>query len=326
LALQNYHDTYKVFPMGAMTRESRTVAAGKVVSVQAGVTGPSWWFGILPFCEQRNIYDKVMADKKNDSSAFNYSSLESGQQDAMAKLVPDYMRCPSSPLPVMEFQQGNICLPTYVGIAGGVDITSGTTHQQSQQYGSVTTSRTYVVPYMGKQGDALIASSGMLPPAEHVNIAGCTDGTSNTMIVSEQSDWLRSTTASVSNEYHGDAGWTTGIDGSGGWLAGTGTFDDLRKQVARRGGTSTLDQCSFGVLSNLTTVRYKPDLKKCMGGALGVAETQPNGHNNPLQSAHPGGILCGFVDGSVQFVSGTTDLGVLLRIAIKSDGQNVKFD
>jgi hypothetical protein len=33
-----------------------------------------------------------------------------------------------------------------------------------------------------------------------------------------------------------------------------------------------------------------------------------------------------FVDGSVQFISGTLDMAVLLRIAIKDDGQNVKLD
>jgi hypothetical protein len=31
-------------------------------------------------------------------------------------------------------------------------------------------------------------------------------------------------------------------------------------------------------------------------------------------------------DGSVQFISGTTDLAVLLRVAIRDDGQNVKLD
>jgi hypothetical protein len=31
------------------------------------------------------------------------------------------------------------------------------------------------------------------------------------------------------------------------------------------------------------------------------------------------------VDGSVQFVSGTTDLGVFLRMAIREDGQTVKL-
>jgi hypothetical protein len=47
--------------------------------------------------------------------------------------------------------------------------------------------------------------------------------------------------------------------------------------------------------------------------------------NRPLQSPHPGGILAGMVDGSVQFVSATTGLEVLLRLAIRMDGQTVKL-
>ena len=46
----------------------------------------------------------------------------------------------------------------------------------------------------------------------------------------------------------------------------------------------------------------------------------------PLQSPHPGGILVGMCDGSVQFISGTTDLAILLRLAIKDDGQQVKLN
>ena len=45
--------------------------------------------------------------------------------------------------------------------------------------------------------------------------------------------------------------------------------------------------------------------------------------NNPLQSPHDGGLLAGFVDGSVRFISEGTDLAVLLRVAIRNDGQNV---
>jgi hypothetical protein len=195
-----------------------------------------------------------------------------------------------------------------------------------------------------------MADSGMLPAAKHVNIAGCTDGTSNTMIVGEQSDWLRAADSTISTAYHGDPGWTgTGtIDTRGGWLSGTnahvgpsgwyatqGAYPPTPLSPSRRVdlGDAAADASALGAFfHNITTVRYKPDLKKCLAGgtvatsAPGCAETQPAGHNNPLQSPHPGGILVAFVDGSVQFISGTTDLAVLLRIAIRDDGQNVKLD
>jgi hypothetical protein len=164
----------------------------------------------------------------------------------------------------------------------------------------------------------------MLTINEHQNMAKCTDGTSNTMIVGEQSDWLRHIDANNSSTFHGDPGWSTG-DGTSSWLTGTGSGALMSNvQGADYGGAYTC---------NVTTVRYKPDFKRVMnpgsGNLAGCNEVHSwlsNGGNNPLQSAHPGGILCALVDGSVQFMSGTTDLGVLLRVAIREDGQNVKWE
>jgi len=45
LGLQNYHDTYKMFPMGAMHSGANP---GGDPPVNAAL-GPSWWFGIAPF-------------------------------------------------------------------------------------------------------------------------------------------------------------------------------------------------------------------------------------------------------------------------------------
>ena len=346
LGLQNYHDTYKVFPMGAMHAGNRNAPA----------LGPSWQYGILPFMEQRNIYDKIAntiraggpatgstAGGQYTFSAFKMNQAISGRP--LDKLVPDYMRCPSSPLPVMTDQTGSICLPTYVGIAGGVDIRPGNTtiFPNANLWGNPTSTRTYYNRH-GVHDTTLgiiMTNSGMLPVAEHKGMQQCTDGTSNTMIVGEQSDWLRSRDRNDSTRFHGDPGWAgtaappwttaTGTDENGGWISGTFFADRIPESPS---GTGCLAAPSGGWATplptfNVTTVRYKPDLKEVMAGssltaAPGCAETF--GLNNPLQSAHPGGLLVAFVDGSVQFISGTTDLAVLLRIAIADDGQTVKLN
>ena len=74
---------------------------------------------------------------------------------------------------------------------------------------------------------------------------------------------------------------------------------------------------------NITTIRYPPNFKQVMGTTPLPGCSENHGINNPLQSPHPGGLLVGFVDGSVQFISETTDLAVLLRLAIRHDGQPV---
>ncbi len=323
LALQNYHDTYKVFPMGAQ------------VAVRSGelVMGPSWWYGILPFVEQRNIYDRIQARQASGQSGiFTADSLNPLTSNALMNLAPDVMRCPSSPLPLMETQSGPIALPSYVGISGGSDISP-----DSDDYSGAgpnnwapSTNRRYVNQNKAfGPSNSIITSSGMLPPAQHINMAGCTDGTSNTMIVSEQSDWLRHQNRTISTPYHGDPGWNQdGTGTAGGWVSGT---SGITTQVPRATSLST-DSSSPSdaewpagdlTLFNIVTVRYPADLKQVMGDPNYDGVSQTMGHNNPLQSPHPGGILCAFVDGSVQFISGTTDFAVLLRIAIRDDGQSV---
>lgn len=319
LALQNYHDTYKVFPMGAMH-------AGPRGSTRVG---PSWQYGILPFCEQRNVYDKIAATQRSGYTTanvnFNTGSLRNYANDvhlALTNLAPDYMRCPSSPLPLMRTQTGERLLSTYAGIMGGTDIDPSTSSGlYDPAFGVPTTTQIYSNGVKAEISgtDGVITSSGMLPPWEHINMAKCTDGTSNTMIVGEQSDWLSDVDPTISTKYHGDPGWSV-VSWTGGWL----TSGSSRATSISTSTTNT----HTGRLYNLTTVRYKADLKRVINGAPGCSDvhTSGKGLNNPLQSPHPGGVLVAMVDGSVQFVSGTTDLGILLRIAIRDDGQNVKLD
>ncbi len=340
LALQNYHDTYKVFPAGAMHAGYRAAAK----------PGPSWQYGVLPFLEQRNIYDKIASTQRPGAPVGPSGTVIFGAEDLntvlgngtatngpLNKLVPDYMRCPSSPTDLMADQSGSITLPSYVGIMGGTDIDPSQSKYPSTVFGRPDTNRIYVNRYgqtldMSPPGGpvvtgAWLTSSGMLPINEHTNMAKCSDGTSNTMIVAEQSDWLSDVDTSISTKYHGDTGWGgpggpsnpgAGTDLVGGWITGC-----LENDSMSAGTTNvTLAQGAF----NVTTVRYKPDLKRVLGATPAPGCGEVSGLNNPLQSPHPGGILCAFVDGSVQFIAGTTDLAILLRIAIRDDGQNVTID
>jgi hypothetical protein len=241
----------------------------------------------------------------------------------------------------MNTQTGNICNATYTGIAGGTDIDpqavdeAGNPMYPNQLWGIPTTNRIYQTVVAGRDlaepcpnDNGVWTSNGMLPPCEHMNFARCTDGTSNTMIVGEQSDFLQDVDQTVSAKYRGDPGWTGATGTHRGWMSGT----RANRNVEGDNDGWTAD--TF----NINTVRYKPDLKRVIDGGSGInggggsapgcAQNRRGGRgaNNPLQSAHPGGILVAMVDGSVQFVSGTTDLAILLRIAIRDDGQTVKLD
>lgn len=354
LGLQNYHDTYKVFPMGAMhAGENPAVPSPPEQTTVARSIGPSWWYGTLPFCEQRNIYDKIgglfrAGQAVSGTRAFNAAFANANLAAVLNTMVPDYMRCPSSPIPLMETPTGPIVIPTYAGIAGGCDIwqsspdfTGGTAPSGGQNplVGPVTP-RNYINRYKGTGNGTggILTASGMLTVAEHQGMNSCTDGTSNTMIVGEQSDWLQDTDPTFSTKYYGQASWHIPSAGAGGTDGGgflTGTIQFGRVPTAGAGGAvGTVTNNSFGVpmqeattdAYNVTCVRYRPNFKKVLGSVVQPGCLEDHGINNPLQSAHPGGLLVAFTDGSVQFISQTTDLAILLRIAIRDDGQNVKID
>ncbi|MCY2991619.1 MAG: DUF1559 domain-containing protein [Planctomycetota bacterium] len=326
ISLQNYHDTYKVFPAGALH-------AG--MAGESEKLGPSWWYGTLPFTEHRNVYDKIAALQRAEApgnGAFNAENINANVSGSpLSTLVPEYMRCPSSPLPVMETQTGPIVLPTYVGISGGCDIDASSPDYRGGAAGLVPpiSPRPYVNRQkgVGHVPNSIITVSGMLPACQHVGMASCTDGTSNTMIVGEQSDWLQDANASFSTKYHGDAGWDTSGTGpptpnttaGGGFISGTAESAQVPPANAGLPGSPPAALDCY----NITTVRYRPNYKRVLGTAPLPGCSEDHGSNNPLQSAHPGGLLIGMTDGSVQFLSQTTDLGVLLRLSIRDDGQPV---
>jgi hypothetical protein len=74
---------------------------------------------------------------------------------------------------------------------------------------------------------------------------------------------------------------------------------------------------------NITTVRYPANFKQVLGATAFPGCSEDHGINNPLQSAHSGGIQIALADGAVRFISETVDLDLLLKLAIRRDGQPI---
>jgi len=337
LALQTYHEYHGTFPMGTM-HAGPSPQGDPPIDV---TLGPSWWFGVLPFAEHRVLHDQIMQTQRPggpERHAFCADDMNAAGI-SLDRFASDYMRCPSSPLPLSESVTGPILLPSYVGIAGGCDIDpdsldypphmevrdilgKSVLRKMSPHLGSSTMRYHNKLKGTSATTGGIVTASGMLPPCRHVRMQDCTDGTSNVMIVAEQGDWLRDQERTVSTKYHGDPGWTVGGTGpGGGFLSGTTRAEPVPR-VATPGGPPA----PWGAdCWNITTVRYNPGWKNVMGTTPWPGCSENHGINNPLQSPHPGGLQFGLVDGSVQFLSGTVDLAVVLRLAIRDDGQPVEY-
>ena len=162
LALQNYHDTYQRFPPGGIHSNET-----------------SWHVFILPYLEQKNLYDQF----NFNAGAFTSGTGQVGR-NAVALNKVDFYLCPSSPITKMmtskphdvnlpEIINGQVPYTThYYGIAGptGPSIQGGA----------------YAENKASEKTHGGISLQGIFPNCG-VSVRGAeiTDGQSNTFIVGE---------------------------------------------------------------------------------------------------------------------------------------------
>ncbi|MES2788901.1 MAG: DUF1559 domain-containing protein [Planctomycetota bacterium] len=274
LALHNYHDTYNVLPFGCR--------------MSIGGWGMSFWVSILPYIDQGPLFNKMdmTGSPGFPASGANYLLLEN--------IVPPVGVCPSSPVPPTTpvgtpGGTKNYFCASYVGISGTATAPMGvSTSAETGQHG-------------------IVSGGGVMVPNGRVNFRDMTDGTSNTAMLGEQSDWGKVSGANTDiRNGQAHSSWMgcslIGVPGNGGW---------------------TGDNRTWGV----TTVKYPIGLKDMTNGQLGNIWAQSNGvlpdmgANHPIQSAHAGGAFVLLSDGHTKFLTSSINFdAVLVPLCLKSDG------
>jgi prepilin-type N-terminal cleavage/methylation domain-containing protein len=278
LALLAYHAQHSTLPQGA-----------------AYYWRASWQVPILPNLEQSNLESKLnytegsypFWNTNNNGSPNNHTLL--------ANFAPPYLFCPSSDLPKFsEWSSRKIATSNYVGISGAV--TDAATFTDPTGRG-----RCAAGPY------GYSCSNGVLVPNMFINTASIRDGTSNTLLIAEQSDWIRNASGNNidrrSSYFHG--AWIGA--GSPGWPV-NGTWNDASGEAR---------------YYNCATLRYPIGHKTDAGpGAAGMQDGS-GATNMPVQSAHAGGVMAARCDGSVAFLASGIDWLTQRHLAIRDDGQVV---
>ena len=198
-----------------------------------------------------------------------------------------WIYCPSSNLPQFGLLQSNppaggvgIAEATYTAIAGSISDKSNVNLDGNTNVNAAT----------GQQ-----STGGALIPLINVTMAQIRDGTSNTVIIGEQSDFC--------------------VDSSGNKI-------DCRSDYGHTFpmGTSSVQDNRF---FNGTTVRYQINDKNWNNVGVG---SPSYGCNRPIQSAHPGGAHLLAADASVHFAAETLDLTTLYNLCNKADGSDISVD
>ena len=322
LGLQNYHDVFNSLPFGARARYH----TGDPVTSNNNY-GPSWYVGLLPFCEQKNLSDLIEARAVTQVNYNNIPSnvtLNNTSQIAVYannQKIP-WMLCPSSPLPQTEtpVNKGPILIvPSYVGIAGALSTTTPAINQLTNEPAFVE-KRTHTDTAVS---GGIASGGGMLTVNEAYNMAACIDGTSNTMIVSEIADyfWTGSTATAAGTRIRIDGSATNNTGGR--WFVGTNTAA-ISSATASFGGspifnlTTIRSQNSNG---SAATLGFNGKRASFSANTNGVGVNR--GCNNPLLSAHPNVVLAVFMDGHTQGLQRSLNAAVVKRLATRDDGQQI---
>jgi prepilin-type N-terminal cleavage/methylation domain-containing protein len=271
LGLHGFHDVNNQFPKGASNSDA-----------DGSAWGSSWKVYILPYIEQDNVFNRW---QHTGNSGYNNANNMALTNNLTIKVY----RCPSTVLPAtyVPWNSGNPnqMYTSYMGISGA----------HTDPSGSLSTNST---------GGGTMSNTGVLYPNSNATFASMTDGSSNTMMVGEQSDHLRD----ANNQPILNSGMAITSQGPHGWAMGAGSNARPPAYTDR----------SF----NCTTIRYTIG-QRGLGDNAGNGTAHNTGSNIPLSSNHTGGCMALLGDGSVRFLRSTITIATLSMLANSADGQTL---
>ncbi len=281
LAIHNYADVYSMFP-GA-------TSAGINTPTNC-FHGPSMWVKLLPYVDQAPIFNQISGIGFGCHVNFWLGHATNPATIAIRQLTDGLgvaiYRCPSTNLSeFLQVQNTSQTVVSFAPIAGSVN------HRSADRGAGVF-------------NGSFHSAGGLFSGNDNSRFRDMTDGSSNVMVVAEQSGQI---TGASNNR--------TAIPTSGSWMGnknprrpnGNGTWSSTGTHAAN---PETTDMRCY----NTTTVRQTPN------PPVGPNWQVHPACNTPIASAHEGGAQILLGDGSVRFISENVDLTLFLNLADKDDG------
>ena len=286
IALQNFHDARQSFPFG-----------GRIPVTNVSQGNWNWRVDILPFMEETSLYSSLSLTA---SSIWRSDQSITGTRLYTAS-IPAF-QCPSSQFPARyTANTANLFLMNgtnavevmdYVGISGAATTGFADPFGRSNQCASGLNA-----------GCGTFCRNGMLT-VEQRKMKDCTDGTSSTIIVAEQSGQVNGAEISAQRQ--------------GGWV---GLVNGKASEI----DMSTLALVSPGrsdwYIGGVTTVVQRPNWFWVAGGVSPYSYT--GGNNTMINSFHSNGINVLMTDAAVRFMTENISVAALQRLCVKDDGQPI---
>jgi len=301
LALLGYHDARKHFPVGSASGPG-----------PFGFTnGVNWRVNIFPYIEQGNVFSKLEFGGSNVFTGAGWSGIKwRAPNDVLKGLLVSELRCPSNPTSpwavhrswyggeggAYETYEEQTFSADYAGVGGAYPDPGGRSSTVCR-----ATNRGYT------------CNTGLLVAQETRRMAHATDGSSNTILVAEQSGLV--TVAEPSGAL---IKRPVGSNYLGAWIGAWDGWCDSTEQP--RPVTAIPDDagCEY-VHSGVVVVRFQINAPT----ATQDSSFSSMDNNTIINSSHPGLAMCLFADGSVRGIEESVDMENLRRLATSNDGQVV---
>lgn len=297
LALHNYHDVYKSFPMGN---------AGFNIGNNWGQHESSWQYAVLPFIEQQPFYDYVGQRAFNGGPGTNrqvhWNQMPDGRWTRA--ITFQHARCPSDDSDIHRDGDANwgSFQPSYAGSQGSqrnpsADPACNTFMTPDVHYddpqGNADHGNTYAKSTISGMWGRILYSA--------MTMSDVKDGTANVIFVGE-----------IMSQCHDHSGGgMLYYNAMGNAHAGTAVPLNTKTTCAR-----DLQECQARKWQGNTG-----------GGAVSTCNCFPKNNWNyswGFRSQHPGGAQFVFVDGSVHLLSTTIDYVNYQRLGGRNDGKPVE--
>jgi prepilin-type N-terminal cleavage/methylation domain-containing protein/prepilin-type processing-associated H-X9-DG protein len=274
--------------------------------------GLSMFACLLPYIEQNNLFQQLNYNLSEfDTLNIPPNGPHSGANTAYAQIVKTYL-CPSDPTkPTLDYY--NACWGPYGNGGGATCFSGGGTGSNLNPPPGQIWARTDYFPIAGIQ-NALISVLGLtgnypggtqmagvisdplLPGGGAVKITAITDGTSNTLIISECG-------GKPVGYNHSRQIYTSEVDS----LPVDGSIEPVSS-----GGGAWGDMFTYSALAGAQCNNSGWRLGPCM-----INYTS----NNEIYSWHTGGANALFADGSVHFLTEATAAQVIVALVTRNGGE-----